>query len=219
MGGQARRGARPAQLLPVGHRPRARVWMSRCGPGEGNDGARVSAVAPRQPFDSDSDPTPSPRAGRDRPTRPLPRARAHRKLTHSHRGRSGPAQAPGPLHRALGWTGRGAACGQRGEHRPAAPAPSADVTTVAGDWPGKAAAANGRLARDAAPQTSPPRRLSAGSFQDWQAVPGRLRCAPAFPPSRVPGGRSCPRGHRVRDKVRGPLGLGLHGRGWEPRFR
>ena len=41
-----------------------------------------------------------------------------------------------------------------------------------------------------------------GPSRAWHAVPGRLPCSPAFPPSRVLVGRSCPRAWRAQGQER-----------------
>lgn len=83
------------------------------------------------------------------------------------------------------------------------PAPGGDVTALAGDWPGEAAAANGRLARSAALQTFPPRRSAPGSRA------ATLSASPLFLPRDCGSGGAARGGWRAQgpdQRSEAPLG-------------
>eukprot|EP00071_Canis_lupus_P004935 XP_005618425.1 uncharacterized protein LOC102155853 [Canis lupus familiaris] len=191
MEGQTRRRARLARRLPVGHRPPA--WVASCGRRglRGTAGARLSAVAPRQPCGSDSNPSSAATSGPSPASGPRPP-----EVTPPHgRGRSGPAHAPGPARLSSGRRGRGGAAGTLLSTALRAPPPPRAVTSPPSPaiGPGRAAAANGRLAPGAALQIFTPRRPPA----DSRAAAPRPRFS-SFVTTRPEQLPEEGRGHRVK---------------------
>ncbi|CAD7676097.1 unnamed protein product [Nyctereutes procyonoides] len=133
-------------------------------------------------------------APRPRPVQALLRARAHRRLPHG-RGCSGPAHAPGPARLSSGGRGRGGAAGTLLSTALRPPPPPRAVTSPPSRaiGPGRAAAANGRLAPGAALQIFTPRRPPADS---WAAAP-RPRFS-SFVTTRLEQLPEEGRGHRVK---------------------
>lgn len=119
-----------------------------------------------------------------------------------------PSPRPGAGSTELGPERPRRSCGHPAEHGPARPPPPRAVTSPPSPaiGPGRAAAANGRLAPGAALQIFTPRRPPA----DSRAAAPRPRFS-SFVTTRPEQLPEEGRGHRV--KVRGPLGLGPDAKG------